>query len=449
MRRRYYGCVIFDDPSVHRSGWASVEGARAQRIAGTEDLPSDVVWITNLPFELMGPSGFAHHARFRRDTYLRRHLRQILSDLGASEEPPNRQAEILSTVLMRVMALAGQWLGLRGGAPDGSLAKGIRNIAPDFPVSVLEPELVNALADASGAWVSVERPGIRDPDLRFVTFRLPPARHAIELLTAARDPVGEWRRLKPSELPDAPQTKISEWIKELPGPVVASIVVQSFDPDFNRVINYGSGAIGPTRGKHWATDVELMWLDMFAEVKVTGGWVCDAWRTAPIVSMLQPAAHPACELSYSAGVLLECVWTGMTLLPADVRASSQGFPANAFAPFLRAHDRGRCLAAASRLFGMGLDVVGYGVGKVGLLVDASVGPDELMAIAEETGLLPPACGLDPQADVIPDDADALRIAQSLAAYGQWAMSLKHDRAAVEKLLRLTAEDTTARKASGG
>ena len=74
-----FGCVFFDDVQKHTTGFCSYNGERAKRIRGTQDLDSDIVWLTNLEYDLMWYSGFSSHARFRRADFLRQNINKIIN----------------------------------------------------------------------------------------------------------------------------------------------------------------------------------------------------------------------------------------------------------------------------------------------------------------------------------------------------------------------------------
>ena len=88
-----YGCLIWDDPCIHTTGWKAVgEGAAGRvNIQGTADLSSDTVYLTNMQYQMSKESGLSGNYRFKMDNYLREGIIQLAGLMNPGALPNSDQ----------------------------------------------------------------------------------------------------------------------------------------------------------------------------------------------------------------------------------------------------------------------------------------------------------------------------------------------------------------------
>lgn len=426
LEDQLYGCVIFDDPQMHAAGWACISGEEPSRIEGTYALRSDVVWVTNLGYEIARSGGLNGHARFRRADYLKSSgFEKILAEIGvASASDMARAGAIL---VERVMRLTRKHLNIQE-TPMESLRKGVMKhlnlSAPQMPESIRA-----AIAESTSAYTTCERPSW-DDGMVMRKFLPPRIRHGREILSIPY-PSGRWHALVRRQLPRGRQAVgdgLAEWLLGLPGPALAKITMERCDPDMNGLLNFGSGLNSDNTRRGWVSTPELFFLLRFADIRINAVYLCDDISLHPLSGLAELAfADDLNQVSLSAGVFMENLWQGLAS-PLVSRMP------NPLAPFIRAQDRMACLRYAHRLKLAGFTVTGYGAGMVVVQVPECGAEQMLLEAAREFELMPPACGLSAEKDNIKSSGSGpLQIMQSLYARGSFDNILAMDQFVLDKL----------------
>lgn len=436
MLPEHYGCVVFDDPHEHAAGYAAStrNPGAAYRIAGTGDLESDSVWLTNLDYTLTRESGLGGHARFRRADFFRRYLDHLCESCGLSTAAVNighpplveyietgrrtrggvyserdlapAKAVALAGLTERTMRLTVALTGMTF-VPQYRLNLGLREMA--LPADPVLPEyMLEALEDAVVRKSTVERSVSVDGSARIAWYRLPPVAHALKIL-ALPVPNGRWT-------PVEERGDIEAILGEDKMPFLAKATIKQVAPAFNRLINYGTGA-GRRSARRWIASLEYRALTDIAEIRVHKLLVCDSVRKSPFLEQavvrLSPEADKL-EASVSAGLFAENLWTAV----AARHNPDGGLRGNPATPFVHAVDRIACMSAALAVQDAGLDVVSYGLGTVAARIPYGCDERDIAKVAASSGTLPPA-GLLPLDDAqrIFDLDTPLGIAQALHSGG--------------------------------
>ena len=425
-----YGCVIFDNPSEHKSGWVSVEGAASIRITGTQELATNIMWITNLSFSVMQESGFSQSSRFRRHDFLREDIQKILWSVGALKLAPNQQAEIISGIFSRVMHLSRHWLKMCR-MPLYDIASGFRELVLD-PDPQVYISLSEAVEDAVEYWVKTER-SLRRDEGQHMIFRLGRIAHAKQMFEVLV-PSGPWGKIPITQLPVT--NDINSWLEDLQGRVLAKITINRVNPDVNDLINYGSGASLPgsasAKYRRWVSSDELAWLSPLCDLKVEEVWICEQLEALPYRDFVRDTLGELHEVSLSLSIFAENLWVACG---KKLGARGQGQSANTLTPFLRARDRLTCYAKAYDLYKEGWEIAGYGAGKISVRIPTSVPKSEIMDLAVKHNLIPPPLDLADDS-TLTSDAGPFRMAQSLFAKSDPFHLLDVDKKIVSKVLNL-------------
>lgn len=374
-----FGFVYFDDPIGGPStGWASIDGAPATRIRHPSELPSDIQWWTNLPFNSYIQSGLAKTNRFRHSDYLRVKQQNLIREIGIGDRfvEANRAASSLSEIYARCMRLLHKHYGIHFPKED-SLAAELRPLLADADRSV------SVEIDEAGDQSSIEYTlcSCRKPwGTTEVTFQRPRLQHAIDVLQAPV-PKQQWMFVAEKDMP--PVDKRVEWILSQSRPALVKIVVERINPDWAPLVAFGSTPRKVPR--NWVTHPYLLLLSRFADIRVEAAFFADDYTVGasrvPLIDegMVGP-------LSLSVGILAENHWSAMARETRFQHSQGRKFYSPR-AAWMRSADNFHCLVAAMQLYGAGFPVVRYGCGSVGVAIAGNM--KEATDVAKRAGLLPP------------------------------------------------------------
>lgn len=425
-----FGCAWFDDPCTLGSATiAEAGGAFGRRVADFGNLPSDVIWLSNLNYDQMISTRLSFNAHYRNNSYLRRKTYQILTAVGMEESPVEEQVQALADIFSRVVRLSHHFFDFDYVPPEHSFNRGLRTLL-GYPDAALPEFLARAIDDANKSYTQCLKNGYAVGERKYRTFFLSPWEHACTLLTAPM-PDGDWRHLKGKDIPTDPIA-----FAETAGPFLARVTVNKIDPDLSALLNYGSNARGSRDNRQWIAATELIAiLQLATEVTVHEAVVWEGMTSfRPLMARLtDKLPDDECNmLTYSLGLLAENLWTGIAATLPPKNRGQQNF-ANPISPFIRSHDLVRCLGVARGLQQLGFDVQSFGTGAV--MIDAANVPDQaLLDASRQLNLLPPPC---PGADlsVTPqEEVPAIWALQNLYAHQQSEQILSVDRQIVEDVI---------------
>lgn len=90
------------------SAWASIGGGQARRVQSIHDLPSDVLWLTNLTYNNFYRAGLQRHPNFRNEGWLRTLFNQLVAELGIdlNNVSPDITVSTIAAIAQRTVAVA-------------------------------------------------------------------------------------------------------------------------------------------------------------------------------------------------------------------------------------------------------------------------------------------------------------------------------------------------------
>ncbi len=355
--------------------WASVAGAPARRIQSPHDLDSDVVWYTNLNHNQMWQARLHEDPKVRTSGWLRTSLFQLADELGldAPLVAPDVAASALATLANRVVEVAHRDYGVRPQSRyqlNDDFASQLGAPKSAIPDDYYDPCFKDIAEHVSVRVVANQAHSGYEPT---VTFRTNRVRHAREILATPVPPDTGWRAYAPGA---------SEDLSRLTQPFLVDCKVIDVRPAVAEVLSWGVGA---KRQRSWVTDIEWRALSELADVQVKRVMVCDA-PAAPVPQAALVPAQSHAELSMTAGLIAEQVWTAITM-SRPYRGADRRY--TAAAAWLRAADRMRMFHFAQSLYAQGLNVSSYGVGNVVVRYPEG-GLGRALRTASNVGLLPPA-----------------------------------------------------------
>jgi len=358
--------------------WASIGGGQARRVQSIHDLPSDAIWLTNLPFNNFWRAGLTRHPNFRHEGWLRTLFPQLVTELGIDLNcvTPDIAVSTIAAVAQRTVNAAMSRYGVH---PKN------RRLNEDFAVAMGAPR--SALPDifythfdgvADHPTVSVIHGTNYGTCQPTVTVRRNRLRHAREVLATPVPPDSGW------EL-ERVNTQNDKWLESIDTPFLVRCSVSNVKPMIAEILSWGSGSRDV---REWLTDIEWRVVRQYGDIAVNSALVCRRPATPLPQAKLLPDG-PLDELSLTNGLIAEQIWTGMTN-KQHYKADTQRY--TAAAAWLRAADRMAMFNYAQQLYGRGLNVMNYGVGNVVLRYPEN-GLRRTLDIATDIGLMPPASKL--------------------------------------------------------
>lgn len=359
-------------------GWASISGGPARRIQGINDLPSDVIWFTNLTYTNFFKAQLHKHPNFRNAEWLRTQFFQLVSELGVDMHSvsPHIAVSAIATIAQRVVDVAEKTYGVVPNSP--------RKFNDDFARMLGAPRssLPNAIYGlfkpiCEHPSVSVIKGVNYSQSLPSITLRRNRITHAREILSS-QVPMDTGWEMESSVAPDGSD----HWLEKIRTPFLVKCKVSNVKPMIAEVLSWGAGAKSP---RLWLTDVEWRIVRQHGTVQVEDAIVCKN----DYIQLPQAKCIPAlkgAELSLTYCLIAENIWTALTN-PQHHKGDETRF--TAAAAWLRSVDRMIMFDYAQKLYGRGLDVMSYGVGNVVLRYPEG-GLKRVLAIALDVGLIPPA-----------------------------------------------------------
>lgn len=384
------GAIVFDPGSVvggnDRSvvaltgGWAAIGGTSARRIQGVADLPSDVIWLTNLGYSAFLAAKLNMHANFRNEGWLRTAFEQIATEfgLGRNSGKAKETAEVLSLIAHRVVAYSCKELHIQMQShsrlnDDYAQAMQLdRCRVPEMHYSTFETiaghpnvSVVQNVAFGRGTSSSM-------------TLRCNRLAYARRMLSHRVPPDTGWELVK---------AKLTENdLERMDKPFLVRCRITNVKPIMAEALSWGGGA---RLIREWLTDVEWRVVRQYADVELRAAMVCEqGYESLERYAQLLPSG-PLDELSYSLGLVAEQIWTAlMSKQPRTGRIT--GYPVRA--AWLRAIDRMQMFDYAQRMQSRrGVTLMSYGMGNVVVRVPEG-GKRHVLDMAVDVGLVPPMAG---------------------------------------------------------
>lgn len=358
------GCVIFDDPRLHQTGWKAIGEEAACRInfQGTGSLPSDTIWITNMGYEVSAQSGLLSNYRFQKSDYLREDLLRMAERHGIwdSREAAEYGAKVFTRALRAMQTLLGCEANY---VPRFYLKAGFReHLWGKDPC--LPKDIVKIVEEAISYNCNCERNAFtpRGEDV-IGYFKVPPREHCLNVLQVSL-PLGDISEISKNTLPvkGTPRQDILDWLLNQQAPGFFRVTCCNFDDNFNRLINYG---VSPSASKRqWVSSPELAWLASFADVTIHQAYIAQSSAMLTEAIKMVEQMPEISELSISMGILYENIWSGMSTKLPERMCPGDKKSVNPFTPFIRAQDRISLFPKAFTMNQLGFDVLGYATGTI-------------------------------------------------------------------------------------
>lgn len=418
--RARHGCAWFiwpadaPDRDPHNAGgWMAIEGKPATWFHAPSDLPSDVIWWTNLEPAAAWSLGRMSH--IKPDGFLGLDWFALLSRWGRPQGPDaTRQAVSLwSELFARLSFYLDHWCS-REAVPENPLTDPKTLPSPHW--SWGEGDFMEALARRLGAPMaagptavsSSSPPGMEEawsvqthcdvmPHLiegkRRLSLLLHPTNHAAQI-RSTRVPRGVWREVPPSQWPVQDDRRWAWMDNHQSQPLIvrfdrAPVAHPGHEDDLRLTWGKrGRRFPGAPFEPVWMTGEEAMALRSCLAVAPSAVWVAEAWQSGPEQPWDPSDPSDALDGCSLLRFLLEgAFWRSWaTPLRNDRRLRPAPTP---LAVWWRAADRLLCLQAARACQDNGLTVLSYGNGQVIVAFDPELPLVDWERAVSAAGLMVP------------------------------------------------------------
>ncbi len=399
------GVVLFDDEKDPRAGWIAVNGSKARRISGINELPTGTIWLSNMSYESFFRSTDTwRNPWIRHESYLVVKIKDMLLEWGydPANSPADFTANFCSILFHRIMTIAARLLReqeptlrMNNAFMGTTLREDLRRLLPkaDYPKGEAAALLRSGQAFAEFTSTTVR--GQRGA--RQVVLRAPRMAYAADMLTAPV-PKGGFDFISRGQLrerPDVGRDRVS-WVQSCDKPLFIEVQVDQMDPDVSAVYGFGNATDRDKRvPRSWVAHPEFLTMSAFSEMDVKNVYMGIEYGVIgnelgePLKRFLTDRFS---ETSWSAGVVAETLWRAAALgedrSTVGKKTPPEERPHTSWrGVWVKAADKCAMFMSAMKLARMGYDISSYGLGWVIVRVaDEAVG--DLIRDGLTIGLIP-------------------------------------------------------------
>jgi hypothetical protein len=395
---RRFGYVSFDSDTDPEDGFASVAGGPARRISGINELPTDVIWWTNIAFDSFYKRTDAWRSPWlRHDKYLVVGPKDVLKEWGMDPKTADamQAAPIISTFFDRIMRMSFRLI--RDVNPKARvedifvgrfLREDFRPILPEAEYPKSEAATIiksgSAFQEFTQTGVSPVRGG------RWIMLRKPRMSYAQEMLHTPI-PRGPFEFYGRQEIRSLSKNKV-KWIIDNENPIIAEVTINRIDGDIAPVYGFGNATEKERRiARSWVAQNELVVMDHFADIDVRSLYMGAEYDLLgprlpePVKDFLSSKYG---DISWSAGVVAETIWRACSLGEEKSKAMGEERAHTSWqGVWLKGADKASMFLTSMQLSEKGYAVVSYGLGWVRCAVLEDSVPD-LIRDGLTLGLLP-------------------------------------------------------------
>lgn len=370
------GVALFHDADAfsRTSNVACEYGGKPFEFATAADLPSDVLWVTNLDYDTLREAGLSKTPRIANDGYFRTRLPHMIHELGLRKATADAQAAVLSGYLGIAGAMLKNQLRITQ-YPAYGMPQAVGQLygSPDLP---MRSNTYMVAEQAGQRYTACQRQG-HLPTAEHFTFWYPRAQWAEQMLSIPT-PSGQLQVMPRHTLPSLgndPRALVA-YAYESKLPIFARIKVNGLKEGVGQLMNYGAGAMdirGQTRDgnqydarnfREWCALPELDFLVSYGDVEVLEVVCAQGWNGTGIHTHKTKLS----QVSYAYGLAAENLWAGKL----RKNTGNFGIAKNLSSSWLQAEDRMRCLIASERLHSLGFEITNYGNGRISVACPKSI-----------------------------------------------------------------------------
>lgn len=404
-----YGVLLFRDPAAfwsdsgdQRAVLGMEDGTLRNVASWRTDLPGNIMFWSNAPYQSMRTAGLLQHEMLREDRYPLTTLQGVLGELGMSHADISDQAVTLTRIWSRLMRLCARAFDVPAVPRARNLALAIR----DSAFGAKDPQYDHATAQvilaATRQRVDIRSTGrVRASEAKFCTMRHHRQDHAATLLSSPVPAMGNWARL---DLPgqDRRVDFVLDTLRDRP--VVVRASMRFLGP--NRVT---FASLFPDGEALWLSGLELREVAPHARIEVHDAWAAGGYADNPSAALAPVVCGPDTGgdqspmaavragplvlrgrdlIGYSAGLACEAAWTALT-------QPHVAHTPDATAMWLLAVDRVICMRSAIKIMELNVpvEVTGFSRGRIWIKVSTDLNDEDasnmLAMMGSQLGLIPP------------------------------------------------------------
>jgi len=382
-----FGAVFFDDPENPEEAWATIHGNEPERVGGTGDLPSDVIWVSNVDWNSAMQSGLISHPNIKISTFFRSDIKTLSREFGFNEDKNVEASQHFAEIFDRVVRLLIKHYNVT--KLESTLKDSMRPtlLSPDR--SKGKKNLDYAIESAMQTFQRCE--GRTPKGSKMLSFRFPRVEYARKLLEFPV-PLGNWKQVRGQVITaDDVSKKFAE------KPVLCKISIRDIDPTVANLVSFSNGSKEP---RFWATSQEIYYLSKVSDIEIQSTYVCEGYES-PSAKRDVINEGKAGELSVSCGLIAENHWVSMAS-PYKGQFSKINIYSDR-ATWMRAWDRMLCFVSAKRFADAGFHISSYGTGSILVAIPPSM-LDYALEIAGELRMIPPVHAIN---ELLEEFADGL------------------------------------------
>lgn len=409
MSDRRYGCVLFDDPNDPSSGWAAVPGGKPGRVGGWNELATDTIWWTNVPYDMFYRRTEVWRVpTLRHDKYLVVSPQDVLREWGydPATVEPGFTAEMCAMIFERIMRMS--WMLLSEVNPKMRVEQAFTGKTLREDLRPLLPELDYPKGEAatvmkSGqAWEEFTATGAKGPKGgRWVMLRRPRLQYAMHILQTPV-PKAPFEFVSRADLRRETEDRV-KYVLEHEQPMMVEVNIYQMQQEIAPIYGFGN-AIDKDKKvpRSWVAHPEFTVLAKHADLEVRGLWKGrEYWALVPDLpqAVKDFLSDKYSDFSWTAGVIAETLWRSVVLgedkaKAGPLRDGEERAQTSWPGLWMRAHDKASMFSVSLRLAELGYAVLSYGLGWV----RCCVGEDEIAQLMKD-GL---SLGLMPQLVDVPE-----------------------------------------------
>jgi len=394
-----YGCLWFASTEEPDSGIFSIAGSKAKMFDTIGELPSDVIWWSNVSYAACRTSSLGQMTNIRHNKYLILSPEECLNEWGypAKTLTPEQCVVFSSRLFSRIMGIAYDLI--LESAPrrhnhqifsTHDLRNDFAAILPRFTFPTGEAATV---LKAGYSFVNYSSVAQRMPrGLARVQLRRPRLAHALDMLSTPV-PDGEVAFISGRKTEHAYHEALNS-----EKPVLSEVSISNVDPSVGPVFAWGISMDRKSKVmRSWVPHPELISMSAFADIDVKNMWQAEKYsllyESLPqaIINFLMSKYAP---LSWSAGVIAETIWRACCLKNQMQTPTGEETPDTSWQGlWLKSSDKTVSFLSAMDMTSLGWQASSYGSGHIWFGCHITQ-VDKLI----HDGF---ACGLIPRLDCIP------------------------------------------------
>jgi hypothetical protein len=406
---RKFGLVYFDDDQEPGAGWAAVAGEPARRIMGSNELPTDTLWWTNIQYgHFYRRSEAFRNPNLRHDKYLVVSPKDCLREWGHNPESVDagftctfgaRCFDRIMRIAWNIVSEVHPKMRTEEAFTGKTLREDLRSLFPELEY----PKGPAATLMKTGiAWEEFTPTTVRTPrGAKFLTLRRPRMSYANEMLQTPV-PRGPFVHRTRREL-KVEAAGMLDHVKRLDQPCMVEVTVKSMQPEVAPIYGFGAAIDKDKRvSRSWVAHPEFILLSSLADIEVRSVYMGrEYWGMMPdLPDAIQGfLSNRYSDLSWSAGIVAEALWRAVPLSEdkskaGPMRDGEERAQTSWQGAWIRAADKSTMFLSSMRLTELGYAVSSYGLGWV----RCSVTEEEVPNLLKD-GL---SLGLVPVVSEVPD-----------------------------------------------